>query len=130
MSADEKTFAALGQDWTARFDFNSICEIEERYDRPFLDMVGPMLSGVGMADKDDPAKVAAAAARIKFSDLRAILHQALLARHADVTLPVAGEIIGEIGLEGVMEIVGWAVVKAMPAGKGGEGAAKGNPRKR
>lgn len=125
MSADEKTFAALGRNWTARFDFNSICELEERYDRPFLELVGPMLSGVSEDDKDDPAKVAAAAMRIKFTDLRAVFHQALLGNHPDATVSDAGAMIADMGLEAAMEIVGWAVVKAMPNKAADEGKAKG-----
>lgn len=124
MSADEKTFTVLGRNWTARFDFNSICELEERYDRPFLELVGPMLSGVSEEDKNDPAKVAAAAMRIKFTDLRAVFHQAVLSNHPEATVSDAGAMIADMGLEAAMEIVGWAVVKAMPNKAADEGKAK------
>lgn len=125
MSADEKTFAALGRDWTARFDFNSICAIEERYDRPFLELVAPLLAGVSVDDRNDPAKVAAAASKIKFADLRAVLHQALLANQPETTVEDTGRVIADIGLEDTMAIVGWAVVKAMPSKQADEGNAKG-----
>lgn len=117
MSADQKTFSALGKEWVARFDFNAICAIEERYDRPFLDMVAPLLGSVHVDDKDDPVALAAAAAKIKFSDLRVIFHQSLLHNQPEATLSDAGDVIGDMGLEAAMEVVAWAVVKAMPSPK-------------
>lgn len=128
MAADEKRFSALGRDWIARFDFNAICEIEDRFDRPFLEMVAPLLSGVSEADKSDPVKVAQAASRIKMSDLRAIMYQSLLDAQPETTATDTGNIIADIGIDGAMGIVGWAVVKAMPSG-GGDGAASANPPK-
>lgn len=124
MAADERKFAALGRDWTARFDFNAICAIEERYDRPFLDMVAPLLGSVDVADKDDPAALAAAASKIKFSDLRVIFHQSLLHHQPEATATDAGNVIGDMGLEAAMEIVAWAVVQAMPSPKAEVGNAK------
>ena len=125
MAADEKTFSALGQDWTARFDFNAICAIEERYDRPFLEMVAPLLGGVSAEDADNPEAVAAAASRIKFSDLRIIFHQSLLHHQPETTAEGAGDVIADMGLEAAMEIVAWAVLTAMPKPKAGN-AKKGS----
>lgn len=121
MAADEKTFSALGRDWTARFDFNAICAIEERFDRPFLEMVSPLLGGVSEEDKDNPEALAAAASKIKMSDIRAIFHQSLLARQPETTADDAGNVISDMGLEAAMEIVAWAVLSAMPKGDEGNG---------
>ena len=124
MAADEKKFTALGRDWTARFDFNAICAIEERYDKPFLEMVAPLLGAVDEKDRDNPSAIASAAAGIKFSDLRTILHQSLLHHAPDTTIEVAGDIIGDIGLTETMELVGWAVIQAMPIRKAEAGNGK------
>ena len=121
MAADEKTFSALGRDWTARFDFNAICALEDRYDRPYLDLVAPFMAAV---DVDDEGSAIAAATRIKFSDLRAIFHQSLLAKHPEVTPFDAGDIIADMGLDGAMPIVSWAILAAMPIPKGDEGKGK------
>jgi len=125
MAVDEKRFDVAGVEWIARFDFNAICELEERYDKPFLSLVAPFLGGIDEAQKDDPAAQMRAASKIKFTDLRAIFHQSLLAAQPETTIAEAGDVIGAISLDGAMEIVGWAITKAMPTG--GEG--KANPRK-
>lgn len=131
MAADDKRFTALGQEWIARFDFNSVCELEERYDQPFLAIVAPMLGGLDESDRNNPEKQAEAASRIRMSDIRTILHQTLAANHEGVTLERAGEIIADMGIESAMEVIAWAVMKALPQNKGGEGKADGNPpRKR
>ena len=121
MASDERKFTALGREWTARFDFNAICAIEERYDRPFLEMVAPLLGGVDEKDKDNPEALARVASRIKFSDLRVIFHQSLLAHQPETTADDAGNVISDMGLESAMEIVTWAVVSAMPKGDEGNG---------
>jgi hypothetical protein len=126
MAADEKRFEAGGSEWIARFDFNAICELEERYDRPFLELVAPFLGSVS-ADDSNEARIAAAS-RIKFSDLRAIFHQCLLSAQPDTTAKGAGDLIGEVGLPAVMEVVTWAIMKAMP--KGDEGNAEAAPKRR
>lgn len=123
MASDEKTFTALGKDWTARFDFNAVCALEDRYDRPFLELVSPFMASVEVGDD---ASAIAAASRIKFSDLRAILHQSLLRHHPGVTLDDVGEIVSDIGLDNAMPIVAWAIMSAMPAPK----VEAGNARKK
>ena len=128
MATDEKRFDALGQSWTARFDFNSICALEERYDRPFLALVAPFLGAIDEQDADNPEAHVKAAALIKFSDLRAIFHQCLVSAQPSCTVEDAGDIISDVGLEQAMGVVGWAIAKAMPTG--GEGAATANPPKR
>lgn len=122
MSAlDEKRFSALGKDWTARFDFNAICDLEDRTGRPFLEVVAPFMSGVSADANADPQAAIALASRLKMSDLRTILHASLLGAHPKLTLPETGEIIADAGIEVVSGIVAWAVAKAF-----GKGAQEGN----
>jgi hypothetical protein len=128
MPVDEKHFTALGKEWVCRFDFNSICDLEERYDRPFLELVAPFLGSVDVADVGNETALVQAAAKIKFADLRAIFHQSLVAAQPDTTQAMAGEVIQAVGLSEVMSIVAWAITKAMPTG--GDGAAKTNPSRR
>lgn len=121
MAADEKRFDAGGRTWVARFDFNAICELEERSGTSFLEYVAPFMMKVEEGDKDDPAKLLQAARGIKFADLRAIFHQSLLAAQPDTSLASAGNLIEQVGLPKVMEIVAWAIVKAMPSQEGAAG---------
>lgn len=126
---DEKRFEALGQEWVARFDFNSICELEERTGQSFFALVGPFLGGLEERDKDDAGKVMAAAKAIRMSDVRMVLHQSLLACQPETTTTKTGEIIGEIGFDTAMTIVAWAILKGMPSQKeGAKGGAKGPPK--
>lgn len=129
MSAvDEKRFKALGRDFVARFDFNAMCAVEEaRGGAGFLEIAGPFLQQLDESDRDDPAKAIAAAQKLKFADVRLILCEALRHAEPNIDLVDAGEIIGDIGLQGAMEIVAWAIVKAMG---GGSGDAGENPLKK
>ena len=44
MSAiDSQRFDALDQEWEIRFDFNAICEIEERTGEKFMIVAAPLL---------------------------------------------------------------------------------------
>lgn len=126
---DEKRFTALGQEWVARFDFNAICEMEERTGQSFFALVSPFLNGLTEADKDDQAKVLAAAKAIRVSDVRMVLHQSLLACQPETTLADTGNIVGDIGLDKAMEVVGWAIMKGMPGQKEGAKRGAANPRK-
>jgi hypothetical protein len=130
MAHDEKRFSALGRDWVARFDFNSICAIEESTGQPFLKVVAPLLSQVSVEEGASAHEIerAALAAMVglKLSDIRMILYQSLLGAQPTTTPVQAGEIIEDVGLQGAMEIVSWAIVKAMPNPKvsSGNGGSK------
>lgn len=114
---DSKRFKALGQDWTARFDFNCAIELEENdpQARSFMEMVSPFLMRLDEKDRTDPAKALAAAKAIKFGDIRMILTEALREAHPDITENMVGKICAAIGVGKATEIVAWAVVQALPA---------------
>lgn len=127
MSAvDEKRFKALDREWTARFDFNAMCEIEERCGRPFLEIVAPMLQRVDTSSADQASLIGAARA-IRMSDIRLLFHQSLLGAHPEVTEIDAGELIAAIGFTEAMGIVAWAVVRGIGSGEGSDAAGAANP---
>ncbi|MGB7407151.1 MAG: hypothetical protein WA908_01480 [Pontixanthobacter sp.] len=113
---DSKQFTALGRKWTARFGHNALCAIEDETNRTFGSIVAPFLQGMNVEDASDPKAIVAAMSAIRFSDIRLVLHHALMAAHPDVTREDVGEIIDAIGLNAAMEIVGWAITRAMPTG--------------
>ena len=126
MSAvDEHRFKALGKEWVSRFDFNAVCEIEERTGRGFGAMVAPFLAGIDVSDIDNPSAMIGMASKIKFGDLRQILFQSLVAVQPDVTVEKAGNIIGDVGLAEIMPTVAWAISKGM--GIGGDVSDAENP---
>lgn len=131
MSAlDSKRFRALKQDWTARFGFNASCAIEEETGRGFFDIVGPMLMQLDDSDRSDTAKVMAAVRALRMSDLRLVFHHALLEAQPDTTREEAGDIIADLGMTAAMEVVAWAVMRALPGqDTGGETGDVENPPK-
>lgn len=124
---DEKRFEALGQEWIARFDFNTTCAIEEETGESFYAVAAPFLSAIDKGDADNPEKVLAALGARKNSVIRLLLFHALLGNH-DVTLEQVGDIIGDVGFQEAMGIVLWAIGKALGAGDadGDEGNAPTN----
>jgi hypothetical protein len=126
---DQKRFTALGREWTARFDFNAMCEIEERSGRGFMEVASPFLVQLDEEDRKDPAKMLAAAKALRMSDIRLVLNQALQGAHPGTTADETGAIIADVGFEVAMAVVAWAIVKAMApsSGQGGDAAGGENP---
>ena len=116
MSAlDEKRFTAKGKEWTARFDFNSVCDFEETTGRGFFELMGPLIAaGKGLkGDKEDAKAIAALVSTFKMSDIRAVLYTALQEAHPEVTLRETGLLIKDMGFEKAMEVASWALAKGM-----------------
>lgn len=125
MSAlDSKRFTALGQEWTARFDFNAAVELEEIDGRSFMEIVSPFLVRLDERDRHDPAKAFAAAKAIRFKEIRMILAEALRGAHPDITINDVGRICAAIGVGGATEIVAWAIVQALPTPEDADEDAK------
>lgn len=124
---DEKRFKARGSEWVARFDFNAVCDIEERSGKPFMEFVAPFFGSLEVKDKDNPKKIMQAMKGLRMSDLRTVLHQTLLEKQPNTTLADAGQIISDIGFEGTVEIVAWAMMKGM--GQEGDASGDANPPK-
>lgn len=123
-SIDSKSFTALGQKWTARFDFNSAVELEEIDGRSFMEIVAPFLVRLDEQDRANPAKALAAAKAIRFKEIRMILAEALRDAHPDITIADVGHICAAIGVGAATEIVAWAIVRALPTAEEAEEDAK------
>lgn len=113
---DSKRFKALGQDWTARFDFNAAIALEDEdpKGRSFMEIVAPFLLRLDESDRRNPEKALAAAKAIKFGEIRMILAEALRGEHPDIDVETVGEICANIGIGKATEIVAWAIVQALP----------------
>jgi len=122
---DEKRFMALGVEWTARFDFNATCAIEEETGKGFYEFVGPLMVQLDAKDANDPAKVFAAIKGIRQSDIRLVMFHALSGAH-EVTIDEVGDIIHDLGTAGAMGIVAWAIAQAMAPG--GDAEPEGNAK--
>lgn len=120
MSAGVREVEALGRAWKLVFDFNAMCNIEETYDRPFMQVVSRLFPTVKPEDMTDAEKVAQAAMSVRFTDLRAILRAALNRHQPDATGETAGDIVQALGMEAAIELVAWAVKAAVGEGKQGE----------
>ncbi|MDG6079752.1 hypothetical protein E3U23_11185 [Erythrobacter litoralis] len=127
MSAiDSQRFTALEQDWEVRFDFNAICEIEERTGEKFMVAAAPFLGLVDLGALDDEGGMLQIAQRVDFANLRQLLTWALEGAHPDVDLKTGGAIIQEVGLPRTVEVVAKAIAKALPTG-GGDAGGTANP---
>ncbi len=111
---DEKRFTALGQEWTARFDFNATCAIEEETGKGFYEVVAPYLVQLDEHDRQDPGKVLEVLKGISNSTTRLVLFHAL-SEHSQqiVTLEKVGEIIQDIGRLEAQKIVTWAIIRGL-----------------
>lgn len=124
---DEKRFTALGVEWIARFNFNATCAIEDETGESFYTVAAPFLQQMDKDDAADPAKVLAMLGGRHNSTIRLLLFHAL-GHHHEVTKAEVGDIIDELGLQGAMEIVLWAIGRALGAQpEGAEGNAKPIP---
>ena len=130
MSAiDSERFKALDQDWEVRFDFNVICDIEERTGEKFMVAAAPFLDMVDPARMDDEASMVAVAARVDFANLRQLLFWVLSNHHPEIEVATAGKIVQELGLPRTVEIVAKAIAKALPTGGGDAGGTENPPKK-
>ena len=126
---DSQRFTALGQEWTIRFDFNSICEIEEETGEKFMVVAAPFLGLVDLKMVSDEAEMLAVAQKLDFANLRQLLFWALTGAHDNIGLPTAGNIIQDIGLPRAFELVAIAISKALPSLEEAEPGGIENPPK-
>lgn len=114
MSAlDEKKFIAIGRTWTARFGFNAMCAVEVETGEGFLGLVVPMLARLDAAKATDQATQVAALAGIRMTTVGVLLRHALAKAHPDIDDETIEAIFADIGLDGALDVVAWAVAQAM-----------------
>ncbi len=130
MSAiDSQRFRALEQEWEIRFDFNAICEIEERTGEKFMVVAAPLLALVEIGEIGNEASMLSIAQRVDFANIRQLLFWALEGAHPDVEIRTAGTIVQAIGLPRAVEVIAKAIARALPTG-GGEPEGTPNPPKK
>ena len=130
---DSQSFDARGQRWTVRFDFNAICEIEERTGEKFMVHAAPFLALVDLdalgKQAGDDAGMVAIAQRVDFANLRQLLCWALEGEHPEIDRCTTGELIQTIGLPKAVGVVAMAIAKAIPTGEEAKPGGTANPPK-
>lgn len=130
MSAiDSQRFTALGQEWTIRFDFNSICEIEEETGETFMTVAAPFLGLVELKQLADETAMLEVAQKLDFANLRQLMRWALMGAHPKVDKKMAGSLIQAIGLPKTFELIAIAIGKALPGIEDATPGGTGNPPK-
>lgn len=123
------TFDAAGKRYSAVFGFKAMKTVEAHYDLPFFQALQGAMPSLAPEDANDPAKVAAAGASIRMTDVSKLFEAALSRHHSDMTEDQVDDLIDEIGIERAGEILGQAVSAAI-AKQGGDDGSPANPRKR
>lgn len=101
----EVEFEAGGKDYILLLDFNALCELE-------AEVPGLM---DGTAEIKSP------------STIRAVFHAGLAAKHPEIDLRGAGDVIHSIGLDAAGDLVRRSFEASFPPAKGGKEAS--DPRK-
>lgn len=136
MSADPEgivTFEAAGKKFSAVFGFKAMKAVEchfgtEDEPKPFFQAIAGIMPQLAPEDMGDKAKIAAASANIRFSDIGTLLQFALLKHHPDLTEAEIEDIVDEIGLGKMSEIIGNALTAALV--KEGDGSKPNPPKSR
>lgn len=97
----EVPFSADGESYVLLLDFNALCDLESELP--------------GLMDGTTEIKSP--------SSIRAVFHAGLQARHSDINLRGAGEIIQAVGLETAADLVRQSFEASFPT-KGGEGKSR------
>lgn len=92
----EVAFKVADAEYTLKFSTNAICELEERLDKGLNVIVANME---------------------RLSTVRALLWAGLKAKHPDITMAQAGEIIDRCGMAQATEVIGQALTAAFPPPK-------------
>lgn len=130
----EVRFKAGGKSFTAVFGMRAIKNTEVHFGdgepRPFLQVVASVMPHLPPEDVGDKAKMFAAAAKMRFSDIATLFGFSLSKHHRDLTEDEIEEIIDELGLSEVTKILGAVIVSALADEEGGDDAAGGPPKPR
>lgn len=89
----EVAFKVADAEYTLKFSTNAICELEERLDKGLNVIVANME---------------------RLTTVRALLWAGLRAKHPEVTIQQAGEMIDRSGMAAATEIIGKALTAAFP----------------
>jgi hypothetical protein len=131
----EVEFKAAGKKFTAVFGMRAIKNTEVHFadeagdPKPFLQVVASVMPQVAPEDIGDKAKMFAAAAKMRFSDIATLFGFALDKHHRELEEEEVENIIDELGLSKVTEILGNVITAALADEEGDEEAPR-NPPKR
>lgn len=117
-----------GESYRAFFGFRAIKEVEAHYDLPFFQALQQAMPALSVEDAGDPAKVAAAGASIRMTELGRLFRFALLKHQPDIDEAKVDDMIDELGFEKVGKVLADAVSSAL-AQQEGDGGSPANPRK-
>lgn len=118
-------FTADGKTYTAFFGFRAMKAVEAHYDLPFFQALQQAMPSLSPEDANDKAKVAAAGASVRITEVGRLFQFALLKHHPDVTEETVENLIDGMGFEAVARVLGNAVAAAV-AQEGDEGSSE-NP---
>ncbi len=110
----EVPLKAGDETYKVSLSLNAMCELEEAFGKPLLEVVGELEQA-----QTDPKK-------LRLATVRTLVWGALQDHHPEVDLRQAGIIAGLAGLPVVMEAIVKAIHLAFPQAKPG---ARPNPRK-
>jgi hypothetical protein len=107
------SFKAGTKTYRLYFGMRAMKEIELHYDKPFGRAVQGVMPALSPEDLADPAKVAAASADIRVSDVAKLFEFALLKHHPDLDEAKVDDLIDDLGLEEAGALLGNALTAAM-----------------
>lgn len=127
------TFEAAGKKFSAVFGFKAMKAVECHFGqdgepKPFFQAISGIMPQLAAEDMGDKAKIAAASANIRFSDIGTLLQFALLKHHPDLTEEDVEDLIDDIGLGKMSAVIGEALTAALT--KEGDGSSDANPPNR
>jgi hypothetical protein len=124
------TFEAAGKKFSAVFGFKAMKAVEIHFGddnepKPFFQAIAGIMPQLSPEDMNDKAKVAAASANIRFSDIGTLLQFALLKNHPEMTEADVEDLVDEIGIGKMSQVIGDALTAALV--KEGDGSSPKNP---
>jgi hypothetical protein len=106
-------FKSGGKKYRLYFGMRAMKEIELHYDKPFGRAVQGVMPALSAEDLADPAKVAAASADIRVSDVAKLFEFALLKHHPTLDEDAVNDLMDDLGLEEAGSLLGDALTAAM-----------------
>lgn len=108
----ELTFEARGRSYTLVYSFDALCQVEDQLDAPLKAVARKLAAG-------------------RLSHLRVFLWAGLRARHPEIDLQTAGDMIMEVDQAVLADVIARALTEAFPkqmeAAKGAPGPRPGRP---
>lgn len=121
------TFEAGGATYTAFFGLRAMKAVERAFDLPFFQALQQAMPALSPEDAGDQAKIMAAGASIRMTDIATLFECALGKHHPDLTEAAVEDLVDEIGFERAGTVLAEAVAAALV--REGDGGSAPNPPK-